>query len=130
VRQLQIEHDIAFDLDVIQDFNTHGLTLVDLDRAAADLVARMAVRMEQKDRLPWIPSWPEERRDVRHHPCGQRCRLGDYAIAAIAKVKGGVLLTNDREMLAACKRHPDLFPVALSLADIETLLRPHLVPPG
>lgn len=48
-------------------------------------------------------------------PCGQRCRLGDYAIAATARVHDALLITSDKTLLGAFERHPDLFPPALSL---------------
>jgi hypothetical protein len=123
VRQLQLEYRAQFDEAVIQDFIVaRRLILVDLTQAAANLVARMAVRIEQSEGLPWVPHWPRERRDVSRYPCGQRCRLGDFAIAAITKVEDGLLLTNDKEMLLACKHHPDLFPVALTLDEVEAQL--------
>lgn len=47
-------------------------------------------------------------------PCGQRCRLGDYIIAATARYHNALLLTTDNTLLSGFGRHPDLFPPALS----------------
>jgi predicted nucleic acid-binding protein len=47
-------------------------------------------------------------------PCGQRCRLGDYIIAATAHYHNALLLTTDNALLSGFRRHPDLFPPALS----------------
>jgi hypothetical protein len=46
-------------------------------------------------------------------PCGQRCRLGDYVIAATARFFDALLLTTDNALLGAFERYPDLFPPAL-----------------
>jgi predicted nucleic acid-binding protein len=46
-------------------------------------------------------------------PCGQRCRLGDYVVAATARSRDALLLTADRALLDAFELHPDLFPPAL-----------------
>ncbi len=47
-------------------------------------------------------------------PCGQRCRLGDYIIAATARYHSALLLTTDSALLSVFERHADLFPPALS----------------
>jgi predicted nucleic acid-binding protein len=117
VRQLRFQFGEGFDDGEIQAFiETHALTVVEFTRHAADLVAEMACRVED-DGLPWVPP---SLQDVDHQPCGQRCRLGDYAIAATAKVGHGLLLTSDREMLNAFKHHPDLFPITISPDEVET----------
>ena len=58
-------------------------------------------------------------------PCGQRCRLGDYVVAATACAHNALLLTADRELLDAAGRHPDLFPPSLSPDFILTNKLPH-----
>jgi predicted nucleic acid-binding protein len=118
VRQLRFKYRDDFDEREIRSFiETHGLTLVDFTSQAADLVAQMACRVEENG-LSWKPQWPEKYRNVDQHPCGQRCRLGDYTIAATAKVGNGLLLTSDREMFNAFNGHPDLFPIAISPDDV------------
>jgi predicted nucleic acid-binding protein len=119
VRQLQRKHGADFDQKEIWSFiQTHNLTLVDLNRQAADLMAQIACRLED-DGQPWKPLALQ---DVVKQPCGQRCRLADYVIAATAKVGDGILLTNDEEILVTSEKYPDLFPVAMSADDVQTQL--------
>jgi predicted nucleic acid-binding protein len=112
VRQLRCQYKDGFDeREILSFIETHDMTLVDFTSEAANLVAEMACWTENKDGLPWVPpSLP----NVVRQPCGQRCRLADYAIAATAKVGAGLLLTSDKDMLDAFNRCPDLFPFAMS----------------
>ena len=59
----------------------------------------------------WRPLLQGERNHVP--PCGQRCRLGDYVIAATARFFDALLLTSDTSLLGASEHYPDLFPPAL-----------------
>lgn len=54
-------------------------------------------------------------------PCGQRCRLGDYIIAATARYYDALLLTNDSALLCGFDRYLDLFPPALSPDEVDAL---------
>lgn len=123
VRQLRLKWEDNFDPAEIQSFiETHDLTLIPLDQQVADQIAKMAEWVEQHGQK-WIPEWPEQRTNVAKNPCGQRCRLGDYAIAATAKVHRGILLSDDEALRIASNEHPDLFPETVSSAQADELLK-------
>lgn len=122
VRQLRLKWRDNFDPAEIQAFiETHALTLVPLDQRVADQIAKMAEWVEQRGQK-WIPAWPEQCTDVTQNPCGQRCRLGDYAIAATAKVYGGILLSDDELLRMASEEYPNLFPQTLGSDQVDKLL--------
>ena len=122
VRQLRLKWEDNFDPAEIRTFiEAHELTLVPLDQRVADQIAKMAEWVEQHGRK-WIPEWPAQRTDVAKNPCGQRCRLGDYAIAATAKIHGGILLSDDEALRTASNKYPDLFPQTVSSVQIGELL--------
>jgi predicted nucleic acid-binding protein len=122
VRQLRLKLRDSFDPAEIRTFiETHDLTLVALDQQVADQIAKMAEWVDQNGQR-WIPEWPEQRTDVAKNPCGQRCRLGDYAIAATAKVHGGILLSDDETLRMASNEYPDLFPQTVSSVQVGELL--------
>jgi predicted nucleic acid-binding protein len=118
VRQLRLKWRDNFDPAEIQTFiETHDLILVSLDQQIADHIAKMTEWVEQHGQK-WIPEWPEQRTDVAQNPCGQRCRLGDYAIAATAKVRRGILVSDDELLKMASNEHPDLFPQTVSSVQV------------
>jgi predicted nucleic acid-binding protein len=122
VRQLRLKLRDSFDAAEIRTFiETHDLTLVALDQQVADQIAKMAEWVDQHGQR-WIPEWPEQRTDVAKNPCGQRCRLGDYAIAATAKVHGGILLSDDETLRTASNEYPDLFPQTVSSVQVGEVL--------
>ena len=122
VRQLRLKWGDNFEPAEIRSFiETHDLTLVPFDQQVADQIAKMAEWVEQHGQK-WIPEWPEQRTNVAKNPCGQRCRLGDYAIAATAKVHGGILLSDDEALRTASNKYPDLFPQTVSSVQIGELL--------
>lgn len=122
VRQLRLKFGDNFEPAEIWSFiETHDLTLVPLDQQVADQIAKMAEWVEQHGQK-WIPEWPEQRTNVAKNPCGQRCRLGDYAIAATAKIHGGILLSDDEALRTASNEYPDLFPQTVSSIQVGELL--------
>jgi predicted nucleic acid-binding protein len=122
VRQLRLKLRDSFDPAEIRTFiETHDLTLVALDQQVADQIAKMAEWVDQHGQR-WIPEWPEQRTDVAKTPCGQRCRLGDYAIAATAKVHGGILLSDDETLRTASNEYPNLFPQTVSSVQVGEVL--------
>lgn len=128
VRQLRRDWKDDFEPAEVQSFiETHALTLVPLDQQVAEQIAKMAEWVEQHGQK-WIPEWPEQPTNVAKNPCGQRCRLGDYAIAATAKVHGGILLSDDKLLRTASSDHPDLFPETVSSAQADELLKKGEVP--
>lgn len=122
VRQLRLKWKDNFDPAEVRTFiEAHALTLVPFDQQVAEQIAKMAEFVEQHGQK-WIPEWPEQRTNLAKNPCGQRCRLGDYVIAATAKVHGGILLSDDEALRAASNEHPDLFPQTLSSVQVCELL--------
>ena len=83
-----------------------------LEQKARQEMIRAYARQLRDQQANWIPLLQGER-DLPM-PCGQRCRLGDYIIAATARSSSALLLTADEALLDAFDHHPDLFPPALS----------------
>jgi len=69
----------------------------------------------------WRPLLQGEQNHVP--PCGQRCRLGDYIIAATARFFDALLLTSDTSLLGASEHDPDLFPPTLRPELLQDVMR-------
>ncbi len=152
VRQLRLEWGEDFDAAEIETFvNTYGLVLIPFDPQTAHQMAEMVDHVELRalieiggeDILPpetrrealiqhgdalwqqqanWLPIQPKERTDVTKHPCGQRCRVSDYIVAATAKIGGGILVSDDRAFLDAAVKYPDLFPQTVGSEQVNEML--------
>lgn len=152
VRQLRLEWGEDFDTAEIQTFlDTNDLTLIPLDPQIAHQMAAMVDQVELKtlvemvgenilspekrretttqyskelwqQQANWLPVWPEEQTDVTKRPCGQRCRVSDYIVAATAQIGGGILVSDDRAFLDASARYPDLFPQTVGSEQVDKML--------
>jgi hypothetical protein len=152
VHQLRLKWGADFDASEIHSFlDTYGLTLIPFDHHAADQMAEMVDRVELKAlteisgenslspeerriaivqhgkelqgrQANWLPVWPEKKTDVIKRPCGQRCRVSDYVIAATAKARGGILLSDDKAILDASAEYPDLFPQTVGSEQVGKML--------
>ena len=81
------------------------------DQRTRHEMVRTYAREMRTQQANWVPLLQEE--PGLPLPCGQRCRLGDYVIAATARSYDALLLTADRILLDAFEHYPDLFPPAL-----------------
>lgn len=152
VRQLRLKWGANFNAAEIETFlNTYSLILIPFDRQTAHKMAEMVERVELRalteiageNNLPpemrcealiqhgdalwqqqanWLPIQPKERTDVTKHPCGQRCRVSDYIVAATAQIGGGILVSDDRAFLDASTRYPDLFPQTVGSEQVGEML--------
>lgn len=85
-----------------------------LDQQNRDEMIRTYAREMRSHHANWKPLLREEHGlPALPAPCGQRCRLGDYVVAATARSHNALLLTADKTLLDAFKQYPDLFPPAL-----------------
>ncbi len=95
-------------------------------RTLSDLVGN-ETNLAQQSRHAWVRCYSRDLRSRQANwrpvlrgeralpaPCGQRCRLGDYIIAATARHHDALLLTTDGALLRGFGRYKDLFPPALS----------------
>lgn len=147
-RQLRVRFGPAYRPEVLhQNFlEPLEIEIVSCEEPIALLLAQMVEQIETRalNRLTGSQTWPDQQTRqemIRAHaqelrtqqanwtpllqgecglptPCGQRCRLGDYVIAATARSHNALLLTTDRALLDVVEHHPDLFPPALS-ADLS-----------
>lgn len=111
VRQLRVEHGEGFDPELIDQFLDNeylDLEIVPFGRDAGQRLAELAATFGNN----WKPVWPEYQRNVAIHPCGERCRLVDHAVTAIALATGSVLVTSDQRVIDDCRSAPDRYPEA------------------
>ncbi len=92
VRQLRSQMGLRFDPQVIRAFLSDAelnLRLAEFNADAA-LTGWLAVTSD----LPGLWGW-EGLTHAVERPCAQRCRSGDYFVAAIAASHGAILVTDD-----------------------------------
>jgi len=142
-RQLRVRFGPSYRPEVLRQnlLEPLGVEIVICEESVALLLAEMAERIETRvlSDLAGNEAWSDQRarqnmirvraQELRTRqanwtpvlqgepglpaPCGQRCRLGDYVVAATARSRDALLLTADRALLDAFELHPDLFPPAL-----------------
>lgn len=108
-RKLRIEHGRHFDQNLIDQFLKHEFLrfeIVPFDEKAAHILAELTASFGTK----WTPTWPTQERNVAKNPCGERCRLADHCVTAMAKRHKAVLVTEDQQIITVCKNNSNFFP--------------------
>ncbi len=96
VRQLRQDLGHKFDPSVVRGFLRDPNLKLKLSEFSAEVALDSWVAVTAQ--LPGHWSWeglPESRR-----PCAQRCRAGDYLVAAIAAFNDAILVTDDKALSA------------------------------
>jgi len=111
LRQLRVKHGDNFDPELIDQFLNDSylaLLIAPFKQSVGERFAELAASLGTS----WIPVWPEQRRNVAKHPCGERCRWVDHAVTALAKATGAILVTRDTRILDTCRGDPGFYPEA------------------
>lgn len=117
LNELRRRYGNDFDMGPVRQFLGNDrlrLTVVEFDLAAAEILAEIASRHGDG----WYPEWPEQRRNVRKKPCGERCRWVDHAVAALAKTRDAVLVVEDGRIIDDCRADPGFFPLARRIEEL------------